>query len=140
MANYRRITVAGADALAELDQLRGGFSTSGLWPVLLGEPAGDDRISDRLYGSNYDPDLAAPILAAAAAIDLADWFEGRATQREEEEAEFAIETRDEDDASPEVVTWPISPPQGMGIITHLRLSGRKPLPGVVIGLFPVAAP
>lgn len=152
MTDFRRITVTGADALAELERLQAEHPATGLWPVLLGSLEDlDEVLFDQTFDSTTNsitrvekpvgPDRIAAILAEAATIDPAGWFREREEEHRQQMEEFASED-DEfvNEAMTATVKWPDEPEQEIGIITHRDVLTKRPFAEVVIGLFPVAKP
>jgi hypothetical protein len=123
MSDVQLVKVAGTNALAELDRLRGKYPSTGLYPILLGDLDDHCRI---LETPNATTDISAT-LAESRNIDPARWF------REKPDA-------DPDLYQPEDGEWPTSPPEELGIITHQDVVTRKPKSEVLIGLLKVAAP
>lgn len=122
MAEIKLVTVAGADALAELERRRAVFHKTGQYPVLLGCPDDWERIRE-VMSFGFDP---AEILAESKAIDALAWFaENGAPDEEDAEVDFDDDLDEADD---------------MGIVTHRDVLTNQPFDKVLIGLFDVAEP
>jgi hypothetical protein len=125
MKDVQVITVAGGDALTELDRLRSEYAKTGLYPIILGSPEDYRRIED-IIGDESDP---AAILKESESINAEEWFRAQpqfgAGELDEGEDEFDFEEA-----------------QGakLEIITHRDILTGQPKPEVLIGLFKVAAP
>ena len=71
------IGVTGEKALEELKRLQIEFTSSGLWPILIGDDEELERIEEGLEDSSESP---VEILAASTAINAENWFADRTSQ------------------------------------------------------------
>jgi hypothetical protein len=115
------ISVTGEKAIEELNRLQLEFTSSGLWPILIGDDQELERIEEGLEDSSESPD---EILAASTAIHAEKWFEERISQDPE-----LYQCEDGD--------WPDVDPGEIGIVTHLSISGSKPKKKVSIALLAI---
>jgi len=121
MAEVKLVTIAGADALAELERRRAVFHKTGHYPVLLGSPDDWERIQEGME-DGLEP---AEVIASSREIDALAWFaENGADDEEDADVSFDDAPGYADD---------------MGIVTHRDVLNNQPFPKVLIGLFDVAA-
>lgn len=116
-----RIEVSGENAIEELERLQHEFSTSGEWPILLGDEEELDRIEEGLADTSETP---IEILDASNDVDAESWFADRVLEDPD-----LYECEDGD--------WPEEEPEETGIVTHLNLSLGKPKKKVFVALIPV---
>lgn len=132
MKNARILTVAGADALAELDRLRAEFPRTGEYPILLGDSEEVEGIEENQEDElDADPE-GAITLDKSEGIDAAAWLR-RARHRDDE---FEVDA----DGESVVGEWPgdvLSEP--IELTVHRDVLTGKLKPRVAIGLFAVAA-
>jgi Domain of unknown function (DUF4253) len=118
MSEIKVITVAGIDALSELERRRAQFKTTGLYPILLGSA---DDYSNLLEGMKDDGNFY-DVLRESDTIDAPLWFRKRAeVEHECYQAKMG--------------EWPGTAPEPLGLITHLEVLGQKPKHEVNIALF-----
>lgn len=115
-------TIPGANALIELERLRGLSSSSGLYPILLGDAEDKSRIFEAME-DGPDP---VETLRYSQTIDPVQWLQ----KQRELEPHF--------DEMPEG-DWPKHAGK-MAIITHLDVLTRKPKREVFIALMKLNAP
>ena len=115
------ISVTGEKAIEELNRLQLEFTSSGLWPILIGDDQELERVEEGLEDSSESPN---EILAASATIHAEKWFEERTSQDPE-----LYQCEDGD--------WPDVDPGEIGIVTHLSISGSKPKKKVSIALLAI---
>jgi hypothetical protein len=116
------LTVAGADALTELDRLRKETAKTGLYPILFGN-ADDFETATEFESDELDPK---DLIKQSLGINVARWLANKA----DEHADL-LQSEDGE--------WPAEAFDEMGIVTHVDISSRKPHPEVLIGLLPLDA-
>ena len=112
--------IKGSEAVEELWRLRAEYAATGLYPILFGGEEDYERVAELMPK------------ASAVAVALEESRSNDLTTRFREKAAV------QDTFSPTEGEWP-GATGGIDLMTHLDLGG-KPLPRVVIGLLPVAAP
>jgi hypothetical protein len=117
----KRIYVTGEKAIEELTRLQLEFTSSGLWPILIGDDEELERVEEGLEDSS---ESTSKILAASMAINAEKWFADWVSQDPEL-------YQCEDGA------WPNVDPGQIGIVTHLSISGAKPKKKVAIALLAI---
>lgn len=117
------ITVAGGDAIRELERLRQDSPTTGLVPILFGNADSFETATEFLADTG-DPSV---LLQKTREINVAAWL----IDKGDEYADF-LQDRDGE--------WPTETFEEMGIVTHLQTLTRKPYDQVIIGLLRIDAP
>ena len=123
MERFEQRIVAGSEALAEWERLRGAFADTGLYPVILG----DARDRDGLLGALPQEPSLDEILEEASSVHVGEWL----AERGNEEIE-AIED--------ELRNWPEDPGDEMGLTTPNEVDSGRPKSEVIIALLPVSEP
>ena len=75
MSAIQLLTVAGTDALSELQRLRGQYASTGLYPILFGSAQDHERVEEGR--DDVDDATIAAIIEASRAIDPARWAAAR---------------------------------------------------------------
>jgi hypothetical protein len=117
MNNFKLVSIPGENALGELNRLRAERKVTGLYPVLLGGTKDYELV---LEGMEEHRDFYT-ILNESDAIDVVQWFRKK--------------SKDKSELLQDEGEWPDFVPDSTGVVTHLDVLSRKPLPEVKIALF-----
>lgn len=126
------IRVPGKDTLGELYRRIADPPATGIWPIILGDSDGWETLEESYEMNTEDGYSEDAVIRGSQAIQVPAWL---AKARQE-----MFGDEDFEEYSAEEGEWPVEAVAPMGIITHQEIGNGRPLPEVLIGLFPVDEP